>query len=371
MQANIRLGRIWNIPIGLNYSWFLIFGLVTWSLATGFLPSAYPGLSITLAAALGLLTSTLFFASVLAHELGHAFIALRNSIPVRAISLFFFGGVAQITREPQSAGAEFRIAIAGPLVSLALAVIFGLFALLTPASNYLDSPALWLARINLILALFNLIPGFPLDGGRVLRAIVWKATGNEMRATRVAGLFGQITAFSFIGIGAFMAFTGNFVNGLWLVFIGWFLQNAASNSVAQAGLRKTLDGVTAGQVMSRTLVRVQGDTTVGMLVEPQTLGMGQRAFFVSEDDRVRGMLTLTDIARLPRPTWETTEVDRIMVPEDKWVRIAPDTELLAAIETMEAANVKQVPVVEEGRIIGLLSLDQALNFLRLRAEVAA
>lgn len=371
MQANIRLGRIWNIPIGLNYSWFLIFGLVTWSLAAGFLPSAYPSLSVTLAVALGLLTSILFFASVLAHELGHAYIALRNNIPVRAINLFFFGGVAQITREPQSAGAEFRIAIAGPLVSFALAAAFGLIALLAPATNYMNSPAMWLARINLILALFNLIPGFPLDGGRVLRAVVWKVTGSEMRATRLAGLFGQITAYSFIGIGVFLAFSGNFVNGLWLVFIGWFLQNAASNSIAQADLRKTLTGVTAGQVMSRTLVRVPSQTPVGNLTKPQSLGMGQRAFFVSEDDEVRGMVTLTDIARLPRTTWETTSVDRIMVPEERWVRIDPDTELLAAIETMEVANVKQVPVVEEGRIIGLLSRDQALNFLRLRAEVAA
>jgi Zn-dependent protease len=371
MQANIRLGRIWNIPIGLNYSWFLIFGLVTWSLATGFLPSAYPGLSITLAAALGLLTSILFFASVLAHELGHAFIALRNSIPVRAINLFFFGGVAQITREPQSAGAEFRIAIAGPLVSLALAALFGFIALLAPASNYLDSSAMWLARINLILALFNLIPGFPLDGGRVLRAIVWQATGNEMRATRVAGLLGQITAFSFIGIGVLLSLTGNFANGLWLVFIGWFLQNAAASSIAQAGLRTTLAGVTASQVMSRTLVRVPSQTPVGSLVETEMLGAGQRAFFVSDDESVRGMVTLTDIARLPRPVWETTPVERIMAPEERWVRIAPDTELLAAIETMETANVKQLPVVAEGRIIGLLSREQALNFLRLRAEVPA
>lgn len=371
MQANIHLGRIWNIPIGLNYSWFLIFALVTWSLAAGLLPSAYPDLSLTLAVALGLATSVLFFVSVLAHELGHAYFALRNRIPVRAINLFFFGGVAQITREPQSAGAEFRIAIAGPLVSLALAAVFGAIALFAPATNYADSPAMWLARINLILALFNLIPGFPLDGGRVLRAAIWQATGNEMRATRVAALGGQITAFSFIGIGVLLSLTGNFVNGLWLVFIGWFLQNAASNSLAQADLRKTLAGVTAGQVMSRTLVRVPSQTPVASLVETESLGAGQRAFFVSDDESVRGMVTLTDIARLPRPTWETTSVDRIMVPEDRWVRIDPDTELLAAIETMETANVKQLAVVAEGRIIGLLSREQALTFLRLRAEVPA
>jgi len=187
----------------------------------------------------------------------------------------------------------------------------------------------------------------------------------------VAALGGQITAFSFIGIGVLLSLTGNFVNGLWLVFIGWFLQNAASNSIAQADLRKTLAGVTAGQVMSRTLVRVPSQTPVGSLVETESLGAGQRAFFVSDDERVRGMVTLTDIARLPRPAWETTPVERIMAPAERWVRIDPDTELLAAIETMETANVKQLPVMAEGRIIGLLSREQALTFLRLRAEVPA
>ena len=167
MKASVRLGRIWNIPIGLSTSWFFIFALVTWSLATGVFPATIPGLDAGVYWLLGLVTSVLFFSSVLAHELGHAFFALRNSVPVRAITLFFFGGVAEITREPKNAGAEFRIAIAGPLVSLMLAALFGGLTVLGQGLPIVEGPALWLARINLMLALFNMIPGFPRKGDKV------------------------------------------------------------------------------------------------------------------------------------------------------------------------------------------------------------
>ena len=234
MKASVRLGRIWNIPIGLSTSWFFIFALVTWSLATGVFPATIPGLDAGVYWLLGLVTSVLFFSSVLAHELGHAFFALRNSVPVRAITLFFFGGVAEITREPKNAGAEFRIAIAGPLVSLMLAALFGGLTVLGQGLPIVEGPALWLARINLMLALFNMIPGFPLDGGRVLRAIVWHFSGDEFRATKLATGAGQLVAFGFIGVGIFNALTGDFANGLWFAFIGLFLNSAAAGSRQQA-----------------------------------------------------------------------------------------------------------------------------------------
>ena len=191
---------------------------------------------------LGALTSILFFGSVLVHELAHALVALRNKLPVRAINLFLFGGVAELTQEPRSAGAEFRIAIAGPVASLGLAALFGAVYLLDQHIPLLAAPSIWLARINLLLAVFNMIPGFPLDGGRILRAVIWWKTGNLRRATQLASISGQVIAFGFIVVGIFISFNGNFFNGLWLIFIGWFLQNAAASSLTQSNMQETLNG---------------------------------------------------------------------------------------------------------------------------------
>ena len=317
MKASVRLGRIWNIPIGLSTSWFFIFALVTWSLATGVFPATIPGLDAGVYWLLGLVTSVLFFSSVLAHELGHAFFALRNSVPVRAITLFFFGGVAEITREPKNAGAEFRIAIAGPLVSLMLAALFGGLTVLGQGLPVVEGPALWLARINLMLALFNMIPGFPLDGGRVLRAIVWHFSGDEFRATKLATGAGQLVAFGFIGVGVFNALTGDFANGLWLAFIGLFLNSAAAGSRQQAVAQKALQGMTAGQLMSRSTLRVPSWVTVGDALDPQTLSQGHRAFLVQDFGQFRGLFTLTDAARVPRSQWTQTKIEQVMTPRAK------------------------------------------------------
>ncbi|NUQ37659.1 MAG: site-2 protease family protein [Caldilineales bacterium] len=364
MNADIKLGRIWGIPIGLNYSWFLIFALVTFSLATALLPAQFGGLSTPAYWLMAAITSLLFFASVLAHELGHAFIALRNSIPVRAITLFLLGGVAQITREPQSPGVEFRVAIAGPLVSLAAALSFGLIYLVGQEAAFIAAPALWLARINLILALFNLIPGFPLDGGRVLRALVWQATGQAYRSTRIAAAAGQVVAFSFIGFGLLGVLSGGLFNGIWLIFIGWYLRNAAAASAQYAGIQETLRGVRVGEIMSRRLIQVPAHTPVESLTGPHYLNQGERAFFVGEDSRIQGMLTLTDIARMPRSHWALTPVQNIMVPDYLLTTVDADTDLATALDMMENANIKQAPVVENGEVRGLLSRERILRLLQ-------
>src|SRR3990172_7077739 len=234
MEASFKLGSVWGIPIGLHTSWFLIFILLTWSLMSGYFPEEYPQLSSVINFIMALITSSLFFGSVLAHELGHSFVALRNQIPVRGITLFIFGGVAQIGQEPRSPGAEFHIAIAGPIVSLGLAALFGGLWLLDQQVPILAAPSTWLARINFILAAFNMVPGFPLDGGRVFRAIVWKFTGDFRRATQVAATVGQFIAFAFIAFGMFTVLQGNFFNGLWLVFLGWFLEKPAGSRLPQA-----------------------------------------------------------------------------------------------------------------------------------------
>ena len=244
MESRVSLGRIWGIPIGLHTSWFIIFLLLTFSLAVGYFPNEYDNLSAPAAWLLGAITSILFFGSVLAHELAHAWVALRNGIPVRSITLFIFGGVAQIEREPHTPGAEFRIAIAGPVMSLALAGLFyGLYQIDQPVA-YLAAPSIYLARINLILGLFNAIPGFPLDGGRVLRAIVWKFTGNLRRATRIAAGV-EPCGVRVYGMGRVDVIERAVVQRA-VDHVHRLVQNAAVSVVAQSDIREALQASPSG-----------------------------------------------------------------------------------------------------------------------------
>jgi Zn-dependent protease len=375
MEADIKLGKVWGIPIGLNSSWFLIFVLITWSLAVGYLPNEYPELGTISHWVLGTITAVLFFASVVLHELGHAYLAIRNAVPVRSITLFIFGGVAQIEKQPETAGAEFRIAAAGPLVSVLLAAIFGAVWLVSRNVLWLAAPTLWLARINLILALFNLIPGFPLDGGRILRAIVWKMT-NLRRANRVAMIVGQFVALAFIAVGIVLMFAGNFFNGLWLIFIGWFLRNAATASFAQANIEQVLRGVPVERVMAQQWEQVSGRMPLSTLLEEKVLHGGPRQYFVMQDgygveevDHPHGMLTMTDVTRVPRAQWGVTPAGKIMVAWEDLVTVTPATPLLEALRLMTDRNINQAPVVENGRLVGLLTREHVLRYVRLSSEL--
>ncbi len=249
-KQHISLGRIFNIPIGLDYSWFLIFALITWSLATSYFPQLFAGWPVAEYWIISAATAILFFGSVLLHELGHSVIALRYKIPVRSITLFIFGGIAQIASEPPSATAEFWIAIAGPLVSFLLAGFFYAVQALAGSLAPILALAQYLAYINGVLGLFNLIPAFPLDGGRVLRAIIWGVAHNFQRATRIAATLGRVIAFLFIFWGVWQVFAGNVFNGLWIAFIAWFLESAANAQVAQQQLHAILEGHTVAQAMS-------------------------------------------------------------------------------------------------------------------------
>ena len=369
MESSLTLGRIRGIPIGLHLSWFLIFALVTWSLALGYFPLEYEGLDVAAYWVMGAVTSILFFGSVLLHELGHSIVALRNEIPVHSITLFIFGGVARIGREPKAPGVEFRIAIAGPATSLMLAAGFFVFWQLGRGNPYLAAPAIWLARINLILAVFNMIPGFPLDGGRVLRSIIWKFTGNFLRSTRIASGAGQLIAFGFIGVGILIVLQGNLFNGLWLAFIGWFLQNAAASSYAQANLSHLLKGVKVSQVMSPECRRISGRLPLDEVVNDLVLQRGERCFFVTEGDRLQGMLTLRDITTKPRDSWDQISTEQAMHPWEKLIQVDPDLELLEALHLMDDANVAQVPVVEGDRLRGVLSRERIVHHIRILGEI--
>ncbi len=371
LTRSIPLGRILGIPIGLDYSWFLIFALVTWSLAGSYFPAQYPGWSTGLYWTIGLATSLLFFVSVVLHELGHSVIALRNGIPVRSITLFIFGGVAQIGREPGSPGVEFRVAIAGPIVSFALAGLFGALGGFGASLAPLAALATYLAYINGSLALFNLIPGFPLDGGRVFRAVVWQVTHSFRRATEIAGGAGHLFAWLFIFWGVWQMFGGNFAGGLWIAFIGWFLENAATASVQQMTLERLLAGHTVGEIMTRECTTLAPDVTVEQLVHDHILTTGRRCFPVARAGRVEGLLTVHHVKEIPRERWATTTAEQAMTPLARLRVVRPGDGLWKAMEEMTEDGVNQLPVIDaaNGELVGVLARDNVLTFVRTLAEV--
>ncbi len=363
-KSSIPLGRIFNIPIGLDYSWFLIFALVTWSLASSYFPAEFKNWPVVQYWAIGAITSGMLFVSVLLHELGHSVIALRYKVPVKSITLFIFGGVAQIGSEPPTAASEFWIAIAGPIVSFLLAGIFGLLQLVTAGFSPLLAIAQYLTLLNGSLGLFNLIPGFPLDGGRVLRAILWGTSHNFQKATRISATIGRVIAFGFILFGVFQIFTGNLGSGLWIAFIGWFLDSAASSQLQQQNLQQMLVGFTASQAMSRDYVILTPDTTLQQLISQPYLIQGRKYFIVEDNGRLAGFLTAAQLKQAPRETWASTRLDQIMIPLEKVHIVHPETDLWDAIKEMDLDGVNQLPVMSDGSFMGLLSRENIVRFLR-------
>jgi Zn-dependent protease len=370
-RPNVPLGRILGIPIGLDYSWFLIFALLTWMLAGSYYPAEFKDWPPLLYWFMGAATAILLFGSVLLHELGHSIVALRFKVPVRSITLFLFGGVAQIGAELPSARAEFFIAIAGPIVSLALAVVFTVLQPAVAAVEPLFGLVKYLAYINFALVLFNLIPGFPLDGGRVFRAIVWAVTKNMRRATLIAANAGRFFGFLFIFFGVWNMLNGNFGGGLWIAFIGWFLDNAASQQVHQVMFQGLLAGHTVSQAMSTHCVTVPADLSLQQLVDEHVLGTGRRCFLVHRGTDTVGLMTLHRIKEVPRSDWGNTTAEQVMLPLAELKRISPATELQAALQLMDRDGVNQLPVMADSQVTGMLSREDVITFLRTVQEVGA
>jgi Zn-dependent protease/CBS domain-containing protein len=367
--GGLTLGRVWGITIAVHPSWLLVFALVTWSLARGYFPQESPQISGTTAWVLAAATSLAFFASILVHELGHSWVALRHGIPVRSITLFIFGGVAHLGREAASASVELRVALAGPLTSLTLALLFGSAAAFAQGLDILATPLLYLARINAMVALFNLIPGFPLDGGRVFRALTWWWTGSFERATRTASLLGQGLAAVFMVLGLLKIVRGDVLGGTWLALIGWFLQNAAAASRGQAKLTEVLGEVRVSQAMSHDCARVSRGTTLDRVVREEVLGVGRRCFVVVDHDTLAGLLTLHEIKAVAPERWPTVTVADVMMSADRLTTVGPDDHLLAALEKLDDAGVAQMPVVSDGRLLGMLGREEILHYLRTRVEL--
>jgi Zn-dependent protease len=371
MRQTIPLGRVLGIPIGLDYSWFLIFALLTWTLAVGYYPAEFRFWPVAQYWVVGALTAVMLFVSVLLHELGHSVVAMRYKIPVRSITLFIFGGVAQIGAEPPSASAEFWIALAGPAVSFGLAVFFSLLQPLSGAFAPLLALVTYLAYINGTLALFNLIPGFPLDGGRVFRAIVWGVTHNLRRATLVAANVGRAVAFLFIIGGVWQILSGDLGNGLWIAFIGWFLENAASAQVHEQSAQDLLAGGKVAEVMSRSYADIPADATLQHLVDEHILGAGRRCFMVTRDGEPIGLLTVHNIKEVPQAEWPVTTAAQAMIPMAQVKRVQPDAELWTALEEMDRDGVNQLPVMVEGCCYGMLSREDVISYMRTRRALGA
>lgn len=363
-KQNIYLGRILGIPISVDYSWFLIFFLLSWSLAANYYPAEFKHWPAYLYWLMGSVTSILLFASVLLHELGHSFVAQRFKLPVKSITLFIFGGVAQISSEPRSAWAEFWIAIAGPVVSFTLGIAFYILEPLFGANSPFLALVKYLAYINLILAIFNLIPGFPLDGGRVFRAIVWAITKNMRKATVVAGNVGRIIAFLFIYWGVLQIFHGDVANGLWIIFIGWFLESAASAQIHQQQFQDLLSNHTVAEAMNRYYAIIPSHSILKDLVDKHIIGEGRRYLIVMHDETFAGLLTLHRIKEITPEARATTTVDQVMIPQAELKWVTPETEMWDAFQQMARDGVNQLPVMEGEKIVGVLSREDVITVLQ-------
>jgi len=362
----IPIGRIFGISIDLDYSWFLVFGLLTWILAVSYYPAEFKNWSVAEYWFMGAFTAIMLFVSVLLHELGHSVVAKRYGIAVPRITLFVFGGVSQIATEPTSAGEEFWISAAGPAVSFVLALIFWEIRPLLVSSGPLLAVAKYLALLNLVLGIFNLVPGFPLDGGRVFRSIMWGITKDFQRSTAIATVTGRFFGYAFIFYGVWQAIGGNVFNGLWIAFIGWYLESAAS-SQGQSQLVKGLLGAhKVSEVMNQDFARVPGDVTLQELVDKNVLAQGRRSFVVGNGSGSAGLVTLSTIKHVPRSAWPTTTAAQVMIPLDKVVSIQPTAELWTALEKMGRDGVNQLPVLNgdaDKGIVGMLSRDDLVHYL--------
>ncbi|MGA7670384.1 MAG: site-2 protease family protein [Nitrolancea sp.] len=370
MEASWKLGRIRGIEIGVHYTWIFIFALLSYSLAVDYFPSLYDNWTTGQYWTISVIASLLLFASVVAHELGHSLVAIARGIPVKNITLFIFGGVASLTQDTQDAKTEFQVAIAGPAVSFVIAAVsLGLSYLMRNVNSQLEGIFFYLAMANGLLVAFNLIPGFPLDGGRVFRSIVWGITHSMDRATNIAGTLGVIIGYLFIVLGVFVMFAGVLISGIWFVAIGWFLQNAAQQSMQQLRMEETFQDVTIAMLMRSNPVTVEPETTLEDLVEHHILGQNTRGVPVVRDGVLQGIITLSDIKSVPRTDWRTFRVLDRMTPRERLVTVTPDSPLSEALQEMSERDIHQIPVVRGELLVGLLTRNDVIRFIQLRNEI--
>ncbi|MFH1560600.1 MAG: site-2 protease family protein [Chloroflexota bacterium] len=366
MSGVVQLGRLFGISIGVHFSWIFIFLLIAWSLASSYLPDEYPGWSTNTYWGVGAAASALLFVSVLIHELSHSLVATSRGRKVRGITLFFLGGVSEIEEESANPSEEFWMSIAGPLTSFVLAAIFwGLFAATSGTNPQLHALASYLAFINLVLGVFNLLPAFPLDGGRVLRSLVWKATGSLEKANAIASTTGALAGFGFIALGVYFVFVASLTTGLWFVFIGWFIQSAASSFGRQQVTARALSGKTVRDAMEEDFPVVPPGITVQSLVDDYITKEFQRTYVIALGSTFHGLVTLSDVKALPAEERLKNWVTAIMKKASQVITAQPEEPLEVALRRMISDDVRQLVVLDNGKPVGLLTRGDVLRVLEI------
>ena len=369
----IRIGRVAGIDILVHWSWFAIFGLLTWWLATGFFQDVYESWSAAEAWVVSVITVLLFFASILLHELSHSLVAKRLGLPVKSITLFIFGGVSALGAEPTSARQEFQVAIAGPLTSFAIGIVCGVLTAIAYILGEENSPPAaiveYLAVINIAVGVFNLLPGFPLDGGRVLRSALWARSKNMLTATRWAANSGTVISFGLIAVGVVSVLAGNFIGGIWFIVIGWFLRNASEASYQQLVFRRGLEGTKVGEIVNRSYEAAPPDATLAQIVAEYMLGKGQRCVPIVVAGDLLGLVSMQDLRKVPQDQWGSTSVFRAMTPKERLHIVAPADDLARALELMAAHDVHQLPVIDNREFLGLVTRADVLRLIQIRSEL--
>ncbi|MDP2682899.1 MAG: site-2 protease family protein [Deltaproteobacteria bacterium] len=372
MGRGVKLFKILGVQISLDYTWFIVFGLVAWSLAQGYFPLIIPGLGTFTYILMGVISAVLLFACVLIHELSHSYTSNKLGLDIKEITLFIFGGVAKLTKEPDDPITELKIAVAGPAASIVLAAIF--WVLMQIANAFSIYPVLsaifeYLAMINMVLVIFNMIPGFPLDGGRVLRALWWKKTGDLQKATQIASRVGKGFAALLIGFGFFQIFMGNFIGGLWMIFIGMFLQQTADSSYRQLLVKKTLERIKVGDAMTRNVVTITEDSTLTTVVEKYFFGYHFVGFPVSSDGRITGMLTLNNVRLVPKEQWDTTLVRDVINKISPDAILSPEDNAMDALSRMIDLDTGRVLVMDGDKLIGIITRRDIMKLMEFKTDL--
>ncbi len=365
-MGGFRLGSLFGIEIRIDYSWFIIFFLILWTFTMGVFPASFPGLAGGTYLAMGAVGTLLFFASLLAHELSHSIVARSKGIPVEGITLFIFGGMAHTGAEFERPGDEFVIAGVGPLSSLLIALLFGALAWLGVQAGWsvaVVGVAQYLAFINLVLALFNLLPGFPLDGGRLFRAALWKYTGDLRRATRAASLGGKVLGFLLIALGVMQLFFGNLIGGMWAILIGWFVRSAAQASYTHHLLRSSLRGVRARDIMTADPQTVPAEATLEQFVAEYLFRGGHHGYPVTEGESPVGIITLRRVKEIPREEWSQRTVGQAMAPAEDGMLAHPDASMDRVLEQIEGSPAGRVLVTREGQLAGIITRSDVARWL--------
>jgi len=366
--SGINLFKVAGIQINIDVSWFIIFFLVLWSLSAGYFPRQFPDQSAQTYWGAGLVATLLFFFSVLFHEMSHSLMAQRCGIEISEIKLFIFGGVARLSEESKNPVTEFKIAVVGPLSSFVLAIFFWICHKLLGGLNFPLAQAVtgYLVWINVALGIFNLLPGFPLDGGRILRAILWYRTGSLSRATKWASDVGKGLAIALMVLGAIQIFTGMLIGGLWLIFIGMFLRGVAEGGYQEVLMRQSLENVQVREVMIEDVVNVQPDLTVRELVTDYFLRYGFKGFPVMENNKVTGVVSVAEIKNIHQANDQTTRVTDIMLSLDDTMVISPETSLVIAMRKMLTENIARLLVMENDQLLGMITKTGLMRFLEIK-----